>query len=512
MNRFVATIGVALAVWGVNAAADDNVANGRNLYLGQPSASYPSGSIGCNGCHTVTDTSTQQNRLFRGAAGDPSLIDFAINNNPASTGDMRPLYGVGAPSELSPSDLSDLAAYINSVVNPGGTTSPAFKSSPASADFATVGVGAQSATKTFTVTNTGSIGTLMSVASSNNTEFLLAGGTCLATPMSLVKSGSCTVQVIFMPGVDGARSSTISILNNGTPNPLTINVAGAGGASAPPQASLSVAASASFGTQVLFVQGAPKILTIHNVGTATATIFSVISGNANEFPVTSTTCGGALAVNATCAINVAFSPSAAGARSATLSVSSDGVGSPQSIHLSGTGATAGGSGGGEIGTTVAVVEYYNAGINHYFITPIPGEIALLGKPPFDAWQPTGLTFNAFAPAGAPANSVGICRFFNDHFLGVSTHFYAPHGAGCETTIAQFPDWTLESAQLFNAYVPDPSGSCTGASIPVYRLFNNGLGGAPNHRFTTSLAVRQTMLDQGYTPEGFGIGVGMCVPQ
>jgi hypothetical protein len=38
-----------------------------------------------------------------------------------------------------------------------------------------------------------------------------------------------------------------------------------------------------------------------------------------------------------------------------------------------------------------------------------------------------------------------------------------------------------------------------------------MGGAPNHRFVTSLADRQAMLAKGYVPEGNGIGVGMCVP-
>jgi hypothetical protein len=49
------------------------------------------------------------------------------------------------------------------------------------------------------------------------------------------------------------------------------------------------------------------------------------------------------------------------------------------------------------------------------------------------------------------------------------------------------------------------------TIPVYRLSNNNQGGAPNHRFVTSLTDRQTMLDKGYTAEGAGIGVGWCAP-
>jgi len=44
------------------------------------------------------------------------------------------------------------------------------------------------------------------------------------------------------------------------------------------------------------------------------------------------------------------------------------------------------------------------------------------------------------------------------------------------------------------------------------LYNNGMGGAPNHRFTTDANVRTQMINAGWIPEGAGIGVGFCSPQ
>jgi hypothetical protein len=164
--------------------------------------------------------------------------------------------------------------------------------------------------------------------------------------------------------------------------------------------------------------------------------------------------------------------------------------------------------------TVTVVEYHHAVFDHYFITPVPDEIALLDAhaPPFQDWSRTGFSFNAYAKTGAPAGANAICRFFNDHFAPKSSHFYAPHGLGCEATLAQFPDWRLEDDNLFDAMLPDAtSGACPAGTIPVYRMYNNGMGGAPNHRFVTSLTERQKMIDQGFVAEGAGIGVGMCVP-
>jgi hypothetical protein len=62
-------------------------------------------------------------------------------------------------------------------------------------------------------------------------------------------------------------------------------------------------------------------------------------------------------------------------------------------------------------------------------------------------------------------------------------------------------------------VPDLiTGACPAGTQPVYRLYNNGMGAAPNHRYTTSLATRAAMLAQGWVPEGYGAdAVIMCAP-
>ena len=163
--------------------------------------------------------------------------------------------------------------------------------------------------------------------------------------------------------------------------------------------------------------------------------------------------------------------------------------------------------------TVTVVEYHHAGFDHYFITPVADEKGKLDAqtPPFQGWLRTGFSFIAYVNATAPASSIAICRFFNTSFAPKSSHFYAAHGFGCETTLDRFPDWRLEDDKLFNTMLPDATGACPAGTVPVYRLYNGGMGGAPNHRFVTSLAERQKMLDLQYVPEGAGIGVGMCVP-
>ena len=51
----------------------------------------------------------------------------------------------------------------------------------------------------------------------------------------------------------------------------------------------------------------------------------------------------------------------------------------------------------------------------------------------------------------------------------------------------------------------------GRTQPLYRVYNDGMGGAPNHRYTTDLDVFATMQDAGWKPEGAGVGVIACVP-
>ena len=263
----------------------------------------------------------------------------------------------------------------------------------------------------------------------------------------------------------------------------------------------------SFGSLAIGATSPTVTVTVTNIGTADATGVALANNNATEFLVSGNTCTGTLSAgNGTCSFNVAFNPSQAGSRSGSLTVNRNG-GVGTIVTVSGTGTT------GASTPTVTVVEYHNSDFDHYFITPVAAEIALLDAhaAPFQAWSRTGFSFNAYVNATAPVDSVAICRFFNSSFAPKSSHFYAPHGLGCEATIASFPDWKLEDDKLFNSMLPDTNGACPAGTLPVYRLYNSGMGGAPNHRFVTSLAERQTMINQGFVAEGYGIGVGMCVP-
>jgi hypothetical protein len=108
-----------------------------------------------------------------------------------------------------------------------------------------------------------------------------------------------------------------------------------------PGGQLQVPASANLGSQNVGVQSGSQPVKLTNVGGASVTVSSITSSNAGEFPIVSQNCtGGAIAAGGNCKVNVAFKPSALGARSSTLTVTSNGTGSPQTVVLTGTGVLA----------------------------------------------------------------------------------------------------------------------------------------------------------------------------
>lgn len=160
-----------------------------------------------------------------------------------------------------------------------------------------------------------------------------------------------------------------------------------------------------------------------------------------------------------------------------------------------------------------VVEFYNASLDHYFMTQDAAEIAALDNGVHAGWSRTGEGFLAF-PSGKSDNLARpVCRFYGVPVPGVSTHFYSATRAEC-LALTQYPAasaWTLESNDVFEAGLPDrDSGVCTIGEAPLYRLWNGRADS--NHRFTTSESTREQMVARGWISEGFGpLGVAMCVP-
>jgi hypothetical protein len=143
------------------------------------------------------------------------------------------------------------------------------------------------------------------------------------------------------------------------------------------------------------------------------------------------------------------------------------------------------------------VEYYNASLDHFFITAEPAEAAMLDAGTLvPGWQRTHDAFKVYpaaAGAGLPA-----CRFFGTPPLGPNSHFFTIDAAECAKVKAN-PLWTFEGV----AFAADPplAADCPPSRIPVVRLYNNGMGGQANHRYVTSRSDARAMQAAGWIVEG-----------
>jgi hypothetical protein len=147
---------------------------------------------------------------------------------------------------------------------------------------------------------------------------------------SLAAGASCTANVTFTPTVSGSRTGTLTVTVAGVPN--TVSLSGTG---TPPGPALSAnPSSLSFASTVVGSTTAAQSVTVTNTGTASASISSIAASG--DFAQTNT-CGTSLAVNASCTVNVTFTPTAAGARTGAVTVTSNATNNPTSISLTGTG-------------------------------------------------------------------------------------------------------------------------------------------------------------------------------
>jgi hypothetical protein len=108
-----------------------------------------------------------------------------------------------------------------------------------------------------------------------------------------------------------------------------------------PLASLS-STSLNFGNQLVGTTSAANTVTLSNPSGLALTISSlVVTGtNAADFSQTNT-CGTGLAIGASCTFTVTFKPTQTGLRTASVTITDNAGGSPQTISLSGTGLVSG---------------------------------------------------------------------------------------------------------------------------------------------------------------------------
>ncbi len=194
--------------------------------------------------------------------------------------------------------------------------------SPASLSFGDQAVGTNSASKSVTLTNSGTgpltIGSI--AASGDFTESNNCSG-------SLAAKSSCTVNVTFNPSATGAVTGALTFTDSATTSPQRVKMTGTGIAPLTFNPTSLTFASTAVGST------SNSTLTVTNKQT---TAISLSSTATADYSVTGGTCGSSLAAGGSCTIVVTFTPQYKGSIKGALEITTNGAFSPEIIALTGT--------------------------------------------------------------------------------------------------------------------------------------------------------------------------------
>lgn len=157
------------------------------------------------------------------------------------------------------------------------------------------------------------------------------------------------------------------------------------------------------------------------------------------------------------------------------------------------------------------VEYYNTALDHYFFTPDAKEQAAIDAGAVGAtWIRTGKTLPVIIGPGCRiAREDGlhyVYRFAGEPNVGPNSHFFTVSQDECAVVRDRTEwHWIFEGVSFWASEPVD--GACPTWMQTLYRAYNNGKGGDPNHRYATDHAVIDAMVAQGWIDEG----VAICVP-
>ncbi len=224
-----------------------------------------------------------------------------------------------------------LTLYANvaggqAVANLSGTaTAPAaVVITPPSLNFGQTSVGATSAAQNLTISNHGGMSSALTSLTASG-DFAVTSSSCGS---SLAPQSGCTVSLVFHPTAHGARTGTLTVVDDaGT------QVAALTGAGTNPATDSLAPTSLSFPLQQIGTSSPVQQVTFTNAGDLPLTL--IASGVNGDFSVVNG-CGASLAGGSSCVFSVRFVPGRVGPESGTLTVT-DAFRS-QLIKLSGIGA------------------------------------------------------------------------------------------------------------------------------------------------------------------------------
>ncbi|WP_254063656.1 choice-of-anchor D domain-containing protein [Granulicella sp. S190] len=206
---------------------------------------------------------------------------------------------------------------------------PTISLNPTSLTYSSQSIGTASAIQTITVTNTGVAPLTVSLVgvSGDFNEI----NNCIGVPIAI--NLTCTIQVRFLPAATGSRTGVLTVYGNVAGGQATAALSGTG---LPAAAIVLDPVVLMFPATLLNATSAVQNITISNTSGA-AIALQAVSIAGSSFKITVDTCGSNLGPGVGCTVGVAFTPTASGGSSGTLSVTDDaGV---QTASLNGVGTS-----------------------------------------------------------------------------------------------------------------------------------------------------------------------------
>lgn len=318
-------------------------------------AAQPQGSSSAVRTVTVSNSGSASLLLQSLSLGGAGAQDFVLDDSGNCAADLELAVAESCevavrfvPTVASGTRAASLAMDAGSAgeatISLSGTALPALTPvltlNPARLDLGSGVIGEATAAGLVTLSNTGTA----ELAIESITTSLAAFAPTSDCPASLAPSAECGVAVRFTATVEGLASAELVVTSNAASSPDSAALSATGVAPEAPQMAWSDGAERAYAPTAVGAVAEPQSLTLANTGNVDATIGQIaLSGPAAaDFSIDSTTTcpsAGVLEAGTQCQIDIAFGPSAAGERSATLTVSSNASGLP-SASLTGTGVAA----------------------------------------------------------------------------------------------------------------------------------------------------------------------------
>jgi hypothetical protein len=311
----------------------------------QTSASVSPGSLAFGDQNVGTKSSPQNVTLTNVSSSALDITNISITGDPKDfeqtnkCGSSLPPHGscqikvtfapqsVGAKQALLSVSYNGLGNPQTVSLSGTGVSAGTVTLKPSSLTFAVQLLKTTSSPQGATLTNTGSLDVTISNISTSGP--FSQTNNC---PSDLPAGANCTIEVAFTPTAKGPASGKLSVTDSAQGSPQTVALSGTG-----TEVKLEPL-GVNFGDQKVGTKSSPIGIELTNVGTTSLSISGITmrGKDPGDFSQTNN-CGNSVPAGGHCTIKVRFVPQAKGARSATLTVTDDGGGSPQTVALAGTG-------------------------------------------------------------------------------------------------------------------------------------------------------------------------------